>query len=83
MGVGDYLKHKFSRINVDINTIFTSSAIDAIGLRLTQSTRDKRLISMTYPLIVNNLVIKILNQAAEIGANLIDADIVNATQGHK
>ena len=81
--LGDYLKHKFSRINVDINTIFTSSAIDAIGLRLTQSTRDKRLISMTYPLIVNNLVIKILNQAAEIGANLIDADIVNATQGHK
>jgi type II secretory pathway predicted ATPase ExeA len=33
-------------------------------------------ISMTYPLLVNNLLVKALNTAAELGATRVDAAIV-------
>ena len=75
--LGEYLRHKFNRVGVD-SKFLTPDGIDAIQRRLTQSTRDRHVISISYPLIVNNLMVKILNHAANIGATVIDAAIVES-----
>lgn len=71
----DYLIHKFARIDVDVTTFMTDAAFDAFQDKLTEPGRTG-LISNTYPLIVNNLMVKTLNVAAEIGATPIDADVI-------
>lgn len=73
----DYLIHKFERVGVDVTKFMTDDAFEAIRAKLTQ-TGNRGLVSMTYPLIVNNLTVKILNHAAEIGATPIDAGIVES-----
>lgn len=74
--VSDYLMHKFARVDVDAAKIFDEAAFMAIKERLTMTARDKSKISNTYPLVVNNFTVKILNHAADIGAPEITADIV-------
>lgn len=76
--LGEYLAHKFKRINVDFESFFSSDAVEALGDRLMQTTRDRKQISMSYPLVVNNYITKILNYGASIGADAIDADIVKS-----
>lgn len=73
----DYLVHKFNRINVDITKVMTDEAFEALQAKLTMTSRTG-LISNTYPLVVNNLTVKVLNSAAEIGAFPIDADVINS-----
>lgn len=74
--VNDYLKHKFERVGVDSSKVFEESAFDAMRQKLTITGRDRNQFSMTYPLVVNNLVVKAMNHAAELGANVITADII-------
>lgn len=78
----DYLKHKLGRVNVDASKIFNESGFTAIQQRLTYTsnaaTARQQLISMSYPLVVNNLTVKILNHAADIGAEIITADVVHS-----
>lgn len=73
----DYLAHKFARINVDITKIMTDAAFEALQAKLTITGRTG-LESNTYPIVVNNMTVKILNNAAEIGAFPIDADVVKS-----
>lgn len=78
-GVGDYLRLKFSRIGADLGAVFDGDAIDALRLRLTEMGRGPRrdtTISMTYPLVVNNLATRAANAAAAMGAPRVTADIV-------
>lgn len=74
-----YLKHKFERVGVKIEDVLTDTAIDAIAARLTVTSRSKNQSqqqSLLYPLAVNNLVSAAMNQAAELGFERVDADIV-------
>lgn len=76
--VANYLAHKFARIGIEANKIFNESAYPSIKNRLTHVSRNRVAISNNYPLVVNNLTVKILNHAAEIGAPEITADIVES-----
>ncbi len=69
-----YLELKFSRMNRKLTDVFETDAFDAIRGRLSLAGRGD--ISMLYPLMVNNVVTKAMNVAAEIGAAKIDADII-------
>lgn len=71
-----YLDLKFQRIGKPAETVFSEDAYNAILERLTLRRRGSGNISMCYPLVINNLVTKCLNDAAETGAELVDAEIV-------
>jgi len=75
-----YLKHKFERVGVKLGDILDDSAIDEIAKRLTVTARSNNQLqqhSLLYPLAVNNLVSAAMNEAASLGFDKVDADIVN------
>ena len=75
----DYLKFKFERVGKNWNEVLNDSALDAIAQRLNQRQRVAKgtiETSLLYPLAVNNLVSAAINQAAELGFDIVDADIV-------
>ena len=74
-----YLKHKFARAGADVAAVLDGSAVDAVAERLTVKSRTKsgtELHSLLYPLAVNNLVSAAMNQAAELGFEKVDGDVV-------
>ncbi len=73
----EYLKLKLKRVGKELPELFDPGAFDAIRQRLTLRTANgQRTLSMHYPLVVNNTVVKCMNLAAEIGAPKVNADIV-------
>ena len=73
------LKHKFDRAGADASQILNDDAIDAIAARLTVTSRASKGLeqhSLLYPLAVNNLVSAAMNEAAQLGFDKVDADIV-------
>ncbi len=73
----DYLRLKFKRVGADFDAIFARDAVDGIRARLTRQGKTPReTISMVYPLTVNRLVVRALNQAAELGEPRVNAEIV-------
>lgn len=72
-----FLKFKFERINKPITDIFDASAIDAIRARLSNNVGGRKgVVSLLYPLAVSNLSIAAMNLAAEIGAPMVDANVI-------
>lgn len=74
-----YLQHKFARTGADLAKVMDESAIDAVAERLTVKSRTKQGTeqhSLLYPLAVNNLVSAAMNQAAELGFDVVDGDVV-------
>lgn len=74
-----YLQHKFARAGADLAKVMDESAIDAVAERLTVKSRTAKgteLNSLLYPLAVNNLVSAAMNQAAELGFERVDGDMV-------
>ena len=71
-----YLTLKMKRLNKRLEDIFEKDAFDAIRTRLTLVRGNKETIGFHYPLVVNNLVVKCMNLAAEVGAARISGDIV-------
>lgn len=65
-----YLAHKFRRVNVGMEAILAAAACEAIREQLKKKRTD------TYPLLVNNLVTKAMNRAAELGVPLVTADVI-------
>lgn len=75
----DYLSVKFKRVGKTADDIFSEDAFDALGRRLTSTSRDgKEKISHAYPLLVNNYVARAMNLAFEMGEAKITADVVMA-----
>lgn len=62
-----YLAKKFNRAGVKLSKVFTEDAYIAIQAALP---------GMTYPLIVNNFVVMLLNQADKINQPLIGAELI-------
>lgn len=74
-----YLKHKFERVGVNVADVLDESAVDEIAKRLTVTARSHNQLqqhSLLYPLAVNNLVSATMNEAAALGFERVDADIV-------
>lgn len=70
-----YLTHKFSRIGVDLSKVITKDAIEAIQNRLRRKSNGS-VVSDVYPLAVNNLLIKAMNLAFELGDEKVNADLI-------
>lgn len=74
-----YLRHKFARAGAQMEKVLDQSAIDAVAERLTVKSRGRQGLeqhSLLYPLAVNNLVSAAMNQAAELGFDVVDGDMV-------
>ncbi len=75
-----YVAHKLARANAAVDTVFAPDTFDAVRARLRSRIKDGPRagegISMAYPLLVNNLLVKAMNTAAELGAGKVDAGIV-------
>jgi type II secretory pathway predicted ATPase ExeA len=73
-----YLAHKLRRVGAEIDQVLDESAFTAIRNRLTVQRGGGRaqMLSLLYPLVVNNLVTRALNAAAEIGAPRVTADVI-------
>lgn len=74
-----YLALKFKRVGKELGDICEPDAFDAMRARLTPPARNSSgVVSMVYPLLINNLVTKALNLCVEIGAQKISADLIKA-----
>lgn len=72
-----YLAHKFKRGGVSPADLFAADAYDGIRARLTRSKPGGRdVVSQLYPLVVNNLVTKAMNRAADLGMTMVNGDLM-------
>lgn len=75
--VGDYLTMKFKRVNVSLPQVLAPDASEGIRARLTKARPGTReVVSQMYPLVVNNLITKAMNRAAELGIPVVTADLI-------
>lgn len=75
----DYLRHKFARFDLKYEQVFAPDAADAIRARLIHLPRGGKAhdaISICYPLVVNNLVCRAMNAAADVGSPVVDANVI-------
>jgi type II secretory pathway predicted ATPase ExeA len=70
-----YLQTRAAAANVDLAKLITDDGIEQLRARLTIK-EGSRLVSLAYPLAVNNLLIRALNAAAAIGAPTVTRDLV-------
>lgn len=84
--LGEYLQHRFSSVGLDLPAIVEPEAIDALMQALTIKQRmglgaaEMQVISLTHPLVANNLLTAAINQAALLGAPRVTADLVRAVR---
>jgi type II secretory pathway predicted ATPase ExeA len=76
--IADYLDIKFKRLGKKRKEIISDSGCEAIAVRLRKQTRTEIVYSVAYPLLINNWTRKAMNLAVELGAEIVDAEVVNA-----
>jgi type II secretory pathway predicted ATPase ExeA len=77
--VDGYLQLKFERVGVKLSDVFETDAMDAVRARLLQKAPGRRtdeVVSICYPLVLNNLVCRALNAAALVGYPKVDAQVI-------
>lgn len=74
----DYLTHRARAAGKNLAELIDDSGIEALRTRLTVAGQDRKAtpISLVYPLAVNNLMTAALNVAAELGAPIVNKDVV-------
>jgi type II secretory pathway predicted ATPase ExeA len=73
----EYLRFKFKRVGVALDDIFEPNALDGIRSRLIFSRQGQaETHSLMYPLMVNNLVVASMNNAAALGFAKVSSDLV-------
>ena len=73
----DYLQYKCKTADRDLSEFIDESGLNAICQKLTRNVgRNKQSESLLYPLAVGNLLTGALNAAAELGAEVVDHDLV-------
>lgn len=73
----DYLAHKLARLDREVSKVFEDDAYDAIVNRLTlRVDGSEKAESHVYPLIVNNLVSKAMNEVTRLGAARVNASLI-------
>ncbi|MEF8746679.1 MAG: AAA family ATPase [Candidatus Accumulibacter propinquus] len=84
--LGEYLQHRFTAVGLDLSAIVEPAAVDALMQALTLKQRvgagaaDTQVISLTHPLVADNLLTAAINQAALLGAPRVTADLVRAVR---
>lgn len=79
--VGEYLQHRFARVRVELDSIFTPEALPALQKRLfVAQDRSGRGVNMSYPLAISNLAMAAMNWAAKLGERVVTADVVEQVQ---
>jgi len=81
--LGAYLAHKAKAAGRELRELITDDGIEAIRGRLTierrvNNSQAVKVVSLVYPLAVQNVLTAALNEAAALGAPVVDADIVRA-----
>lgn len=74
-----YLQHKFARFDLKLADVFAEDAFDAMRARMIRQPRGGKptdIVSMAYPLVVNNLVCRAMNAAARAGWPQVDAQVI-------
>jgi type II secretory pathway predicted ATPase ExeA len=73
----DYLQHRCNSAGRKLSEFIDESGLDAISTKLTRNVRGNNTSeSLLYPLAVGNLITGALNAAAELGADVVDAQLV-------
>ena len=76
----DYVSHKLARAGAKTPDVFEADAFDAIRAKLTRTARGRAdgiaARSICYPLVVNNLIARAMNNAALISAPKVSADLI-------
>jgi type II secretory pathway predicted ATPase ExeA len=82
MELNGYIAKRFESISAQADAVFAPDAYDAIRAKLTVPSRSDRsqLVSLCYPLIVNNLCNAAINEAASLGAARVDAAIIRGVK---
>ena len=76
--IGEYLDIKFGRLGKERRAVIDDSGCGALAARLRKQTRTEVVYSVAYPLLINNWTRRAMNLAAELGAAVVDAEVVNA-----
>lgn len=80
--VKPYLEHRAKAGGADLAKLIDDSGVEELRRRLTIERAgpngQRRATSLLYPLAVNNMMTAALNMAAEIGAPLVNRDVVRA-----
>jgi type II secretory pathway predicted ATPase ExeA len=58
--------------------VIDDGGCEALAAKLRRQTRNGAVYSAAYPLLINSWTRRAMNQSAELGADLVDADVVNA-----
>ncbi len=73
----EYFTLKFKRVGMDVADVIDKPAYDAMRARMVSTNgKTKAIESQCYPLIVQNALVKCMNQAAELGLPKVNADLV-------
>jgi type II secretory pathway predicted ATPase ExeA len=86
-----YLEFKFKRVNVKLDDVLEKGAVEALAARLTHGASANALQakrsfggtathSYVYPLAVANLLMAAMNDAAELGAPKVTAELIKAVR---
>lgn len=74
-----YLAHKAKLAGKALEALITPDGVEEMRARMTvHRPGDKTVVSMLYPLAVNNVMTAALNLAAELGAPVVDRDVMRA-----
>jgi type II secretory pathway predicted ATPase ExeA len=76
--IAAYLDIKFKRLGKDRAAVIDDAGCEVLAARLRKQTRTEVVYSVAYPLLINNWCRKAMNLAAELGAELVDAEAVNS-----
>lgn len=73
----EYLALKLKRVGLKLDDVFERDAFDAIRTRLTRRRHGTQEVeSQLYPLVVQNLVVKCMNQVVELGMPKVSGELV-------
>jgi len=73
----EYLGLKLKRVGLKLDDVFEADAFDAIRNRLTRRRNGSSEVeSQLYPLVVQNLVVKCMNQVVELGLTKVSGELV-------
>lgn len=77
--IDEYLKFKLERVGVNPKDVYGPDVAQAIRDRLTINTQDG-LRSLCYPLVINNLMARAMNDAVSAGERLITREVIMQTR---
>ena len=78
--VRGYLELKLARVGSSADRVFAPDAYSAIVDAMTRRMKSGQTIRSCYPLSVNNLVKRAMNETAELCEPLVSAEIINSVR---